>query len=402
MQNLHLPTRDSFADAFENFQKTALFARLSEKFELKPYYRKYKPLRLVVLVASYFLQVFSALTAAALVFFFVRGLTGHALVSALATIVILTLLEFSKRGANAIFWRDLLQFKRVGALGLTVLLLSGLSIASSYFGAQRAVVEFTAPAKVVNADSAAADITAQIAAIDQQINDARATRWNNTTTRTSQRTIDRLTQQKTVLLDELTRTRSRVDQINDTTTAEHTRTTRLSAQHFALFTLLLDLLFIVCAFYLEYYDFRSLAEFATPDETRHQDAQRTPTGNAKASAYSIPYQADQDALQHSGNGTGNGMVKDQVLPIGFFVDRSQDQAGTNAMRYNEGDQAGGEVVEVDTASRPCDHCGTYYKPRTTWQRFCTVDCREAYHAEKHDGTAFDPSQYRRKRRRNVK
>lgn len=403
MQNFNLPTSDHFADAFDDFQQSATFSRLVKKFEVKPYWKKYRLLRLVVLVASYAFNAFSAVTAAALVYFFTLGLSGHWLPAALATITALTLLETSKRITNGTLWRDLLQFKKVGAgLAFTVVLLSGLSVASSYFGAKRVIAEFTPPAQLVNVDSAAAQITAQITAIDQQIADARRTTWKGITTTTSARTIDKLTAQKTALLEDLTRTRARVDQVNDATTAGHANATHLKAEYFALVTLLLEVLFILTAFYLEFYDFRSLAEFATPDGSASKtDAHRSTTPKENGAAYATPYHAEKVAPQSN----GNGQLKNQALPIGFFVDRTAPQGTTpNALHYvtqcvTAGNQDAVEVVEVDPKAKACDHCGGLFTARTTWQRFCCPDCRTAYHAANHDGAAFDPAQYRRKGRR---
>lgn len=407
MQKFNLPTSDHFADAFDDFQKSTMFSRLVEKFEVKPYWKKYRLLRLVALVASYAFNVFSAVTAAALVYFFTLGLSGHWLPAGLATITALTLLEASKRNTNGLLWRDLLQFKKIGAgLAGTVLLLSVLSVASSYFGAKRVISEFTPPAQVVNVDSAAAQITAQIAAIDQQISEARRTTWKGITTTTSARTIDKLTTQKTALLEELTRTRARVDQVNDTTTAAHTTTTHLKAEYFGLITLLLELLFVLTAFYLEYYDFRSLAEFATPDDqqTDHTkiSAHRSAMPKENGAAYAIPYQVEKVAPQVTGNGHENGTLKNQSLPIGFFSNRTAEQADHsashyNALHYRTGDQVAVEVVEIDPKAKACDQCGRLFTARTTWQRFCCPDCRTAYHAAQHDGAAFDPIQYRRKK-----
>jgi len=412
MQNFNLPTTDHFADAFDDFQQSTMFSRLVKKFEVKPYWKKYRLLRLVVLVASYAFNVFSAVTAAALVYFFTLGLSGHWLPAALATITALTLLETSKRITNGTLWRDLLQFKKVGAgLAFTVVLLSGLSVASSYFGAKRVIAEFTPPAQLVDLTDQTAQITAQITAIDRQISDARATKWNGTTTTTSARTIEALTKQKTVLLDELARTRERVDTTNEGTAADHRSTTRLKAEYFAAVTLLLELLFILCAFYLEFYDFRSLAEFATPAGSASKANHAAPgTHQAKdnGAAYAIPAPVEKVAPQVAGNGRENGTLTNQAtaLQIGFFSNRpAPPDAQRNALHYNATAgriETGGaqDVVEVDPKAKICDYCGDLFTRRTTWQRFCCPDCRTAYHAIQHDGEAFDPAQYRRTKKRN--
>lgn len=37
----------------------------------------------------------------------------------------------------------------------------------------------------------------------------------------------------------------------------------------------------------------------------------------------------------------------------------------------------------------CANCGKIYTQRTTWQKYCTTDCRKDYHATKHGGKVYD-------------
>jgi hypothetical protein len=39
----------------------------------------------------------------------------------------------------------------------------------------------------------------------------------------------------------------------------------------------------------------------------------------------------------------------------------------------------------------CEHCGKDYIKRTTWQKFCSPECRKDHHATKHNGTPYDPT-----------
>ena len=56
----------------------------------------------------------------------------------------------------------------------------------------------------------------------------------------------------------------------------------------------------------------------------------------------------------------------------------------------------GAVIEVDTAAKPCLHCGTMFRPNVTWQKFCSTPCREKFHEARH-GKPFDPAKYRNKK-----
>ncbi len=66
-----------FTTVFEKFSTEGIQQRLDAKFEHKPYHIKYRLLRLTALLTSYLFNGFSALTAAALIFFFVKSLAGN-------------------------------------------------------------------------------------------------------------------------------------------------------------------------------------------------------------------------------------------------------------------------------------------------------------------------------------
>ena len=54
------------------------------------------------------------------------------------------------------------------------------------------------------------------------------------------------------------------------------------------------------------------------------------------------------------------------------------------------------IKEVDKDAKPCRQCGEYFRPKTTWQKYCSSDCRENFHAEKH-GQRFHPGKYHKAR-----
>ncbi len=44
-------------------------------------------------------------------------------------------------------------------------------------------------------------------------------------------------------------------------------------------------------------------------------------------------------------------------------------------------------------SKNCLHCGQAYQPRVSWQKYCSTQCKDAYHAAQHGGQSFDPKAY---------
>lgn len=257
-----LATSNIFYEALETFKQDALYQRLQKKFTPRAYYIKYKNLRLFTLIASYLFNVFSALTASTLIYFFALSLGPGVLISALCTFCFIALLEIFKRKTSSIFFSSLLQYRKVNLIVLVVVGISILSIAFSFYGSKKVVQEFTPPPPLEVTDTLTNNLTAQLATIDDQIKEANQTKWKGNTTRTAQKAIEQLSKQKAIVQAEIIRINERSDKSNDSILINHKSSVQLNSANFGLVTLLLEALFLICAFYLEYYDFRSFAEFA--------------------------------------------------------------------------------------------------------------------------------------------
>jgi hypothetical protein len=138
-------------------------------------------------------------------------------------------------------------------------------------GLKRPSEELTPPPDLVNGDTVTAPIRAQIAAIDGQINDAKK-HLEGQSNNTGTKTIDRLTRQREALTNEMIRQQTRTDTRNDATETEHVTTTEANASGFALFTLCSEILLIVCLWYLQFYDFRSFAEYCAKPAAKKPEA----------------------------------------------------------------------------------------------------------------------------------
>lgn len=270
-----LHSEDVFDDSFKEFQESSLFNKLNRKYKPVPYYKKYKPLKLIALVSSYLFNVFSGLTASTLVYFFAYELTNQAVLAGFITTAFITILELSKRKTSSIFFKDLLQFRKLGVLLLCFgLLLTGLSITASYFGSKKIVREFSI-APIIDIDSLVYPLRGEILELDSQIVLARNTKWLGTTTSTSQKTIASLSEQKATIQAEIFRVQADTEAKNEEIITAHSQQTKVNANHFAMVTLLLELLFVITAFYLEYYDFRSYLEFSKVVKTKANDSHIT-------------------------------------------------------------------------------------------------------------------------------
>ncbi len=305
------------------------------------------------------------------------------------TLAALAALEISKRETSGRFFHDVLQFGKFSpGLLAAVLGLAAVSTTCSYFGAEMVVKQLTPPPALVSADTLTAPVRTQIAAIDAQIADAKKSTWKGKLTTRAQRTVERLTRTKEALLTEQIRQQQRADSRNDATETEHTATTEANASGFAAFTLCCEVLLIACLWFLQYYDFRSFAEYCAKPTAKKPDA--------------IGFNVAQPAALSTNHSNGNGYQPANEAhrrPIGF--NRPPDEgngfryrARDNGMSYDATTAAAPEVLEVDKSLKPCAQCGTLFRYRTTWQKFCTEGCKLAYHEAKH-GRKFDPT-YKKK------
>jgi uncharacterized protein YukE len=331
-------TTNPHSDHFNEFGNARLFERLEKKFKPKPYHYQYRIIRAVVLGSSFLFHILSAATAAALIWIFISKLISSEVLAGAITLVSLAALELSKRETSGRFFHDYLQFgKFSGALAFAVIGLAVISTTCSYFGADKAVKQFTAAPTLISADSTTAPLRASLAGIDQQISAARGTTWNGKTTERSQRTIDKLTRQKETILSELIRVQQRIDGKNDTTETDHTSTTNATAAGFAVFTVVCELLLILCLFYLEYYDYRSISEYS-----------KLPAGST------LPGATDP---------APTGILNGSQRPIQIVMNASVARAPATKV-------VGAETIFVSGEKRTCEYCKMPFVSNHKKQRFC--------------------------------
>ena len=203
-------------------------------------------------------------------------------------------------------------------------------------------------------------------------------------------------------MSELVRTRVKTDSDNDATTTEHQQTTALNSSHFALVTLLCEALFLLCAFYLEYYDWRTYVELrAKPVE---DPAQANLTNNSNAVGFRPQPQA---------YGTSNRVVIAGFQQHSKPVNDNRNDTLEDAFRLLENENHHTALKELKTIvagqqangnnenrnndnrndtkdGRTCEHCNEPYMHRHHKQKYCSEACRIA-NWEARTGRKFNPS-----------
>lgn len=380
-EHVELATVNPHSENMREFNNTRLFKRLSEKHRPKPYWKQYQGIYRAVLGTSFLFNVLSALTASAVVFFFIQGLTGSMTASLIITVVLLSVLEFMKRETSAKLFHGILQFKNWNyGLLFTVIALSAISTTASYFGAAQVVESLTPPPALADVAEQTAGIENQIAGIDQQIAAAQRNTWQGKLTARSARTVERLTESRAALTDELMRTRERTDMANDEMQSEHLSETMTNASTFAMFTLICEIALIACLFFMQHYDFRSYAEYALATNGSAS------AGNGNANRYTRfgSNNAHNSAPAYQ-NGYQNGYQNTHHTPIGFKYGMNNGMnAETENVTQTVTDSVSDSVTEngngietraVSGLGRQCEHCQTAYIHGHSRQRYCGQACR---------------------------
>jgi uncharacterized protein YukE len=271
MKNLSIKTRNDYADAFERFQNSALFERLDDKFQVKPFFERYRTMRLVALISSYGINLFSAATAFTCVFVFLQTMLQNSLLAASFAIAFLTGVEMFKRLTIPHFFKNLLQFGKVNFVKLAFIVgLTAVSVTLSYLGAKDTVQLFTPSVSLTDVDSIRTPYQQRITTLEGRLKEVKkAQSWKGKLTAEGQKTYNQISAQIATLENDMLQNASQTTAKNDEKAMQHSRKTSVNAHYFGLFTLLLDVSLLGLLYFVELYDFRSFTEFARLNNQSH-------------------------------------------------------------------------------------------------------------------------------------
>lgn len=230
----------------------------------------------------------------------------------------------------------------------------------SYIGSKEAVFTFTPPPSLLSTDQQTAYHREQIATLTEQIEAARETRWEGTTTTASQRTIERLTKQMEALQGQVLAIENETRADNKKREMEHEGKTKLNAYHFALFTLFLEFLFLQCVWYLEYYDFRSYAEFVAIANGKENDNESDDiTKMTKSKTPARAKSAEMTTGKKVVNGHDNGQLDESVILKAIKNIRNKITTAKYRLRNNIGRRETSER-NLETAEKELTELNTMY------------------------------------------
>ena len=222
-----------------------------------------------------------------------------------------------------------MQFRRVNGLkAVTICAFVFLSIALSYLGAKDSVKLFTPSVFLTNIDSVKGSYQSRIATLESRLSDVKKTQsWHGKLTPQGQKTYNAITAQISLIESDMLDNANRLTSKNDLATDDHSSKTEIKSHYFGIFTLALDVSLIGLLFFLEYYDFRSFAEFVK-SSSQHQTIQTTsdnPNSDDVATVFPI-----EDVA------TGSNGFDEGVLRLAMKNARANLSAYEAKLRNNDG------------------------------------------------------------------
>ncbi|MEL6802255.1 MAG: hypothetical protein AAFO91_00550 [Bacteroidota bacterium] len=80
-----------------------------------------------------------------------------------------------------------------------------------------------------------------------------------------------------------------------------------------------------------------------------------------------------------------------------YTANEQSSATNGAVSSSNGHT---KTQTIDSSLKDCDECGSTYRSKSWNQRFCSIQCKQNYHAKKHGGVKFKPGRYHGKNSKN--
>ena len=254
-----LQGENPYSDEYAKFRDSKQFNKLKSKFEVKPYYKENKPLKLLCMALSYLFNILSIVISFSFVYSIFNTPKGL-----IISIVVLGIIEGFKRLLLPNLFKNYLQFSLINYLpSLCIILLISLSGFLSYKGGNVAIQQLTPPVETINVDSIRKHYSLLIEKKELRQNELSKVTYKGSTTRTAQKAILSIQEEIKGLREQEKERVTEAKKFNSEAVAAAESQTSVNGLYFSLLALIFDILLIVCIAYCEYYDYRSYAEYST-------------------------------------------------------------------------------------------------------------------------------------------
>jgi hypothetical protein len=368
-----------FESVYENLVTQTDFKRLADKFTVKPFYFKYKALKKLLGVITWFIQVVTIIVSFMSIFGLLIPMMPY-YIAFTFSVISLVCIEILKRMTLKPSVKEFLQFKKVVlfplSLALTMLV---LSLWLTWNGTHETVFKLTEKPQLLNVDSLTNFEKDRIKQINSDISTAKKITWKGKITEKGQKMIDNLTQERAKIQGKLDLKENNLRVKNDQTESDHTTKTTARATHFKYLTLCLDLLLFGLLAWLEYYDYRSITEFSRlkiASENTTQNVVNTEgdtTQNVVNNEGNTTQNVVNNALRYNAGRTVIQGFRRENTTQSVMSNNASNTIKTTQNVVNKSKRVvNGEIIIIKKA---CENCGETFERKVTFQKFCTQNCR---------------------------
>jgi hypothetical protein len=378
-------------------------SKSGEVFKDKPFTDEYHGIYQIAQWGQYLAQIVTFTTTAALGVFaltHIVPLSWGIYIAVPLGLLFAFGVEKVKRSTLAIASKHLLKYKTFGFVGFVALATLCVSIAAALYGAKELPgVVYAVPVRTID-PAAVATLTADIDRVQRDIDRVQSNLKAGKNWVAENRTLPKLQSQRAALAERrdaaTTDAQGRGDAAHLEALADRAAKVDKMQWYSVGAAIVAELIFLLCTAFILYFLFRHYAEMMEIVEAGEKRRANEAADSSAADPVATTKPAGATVAQPittngHGVGTSNGVpiTNDVRRPIGFAYGPARDDSMSNDAMSN--------TVVIDSSMKPCAWCSTLYKPRTTWQKFCTPGCKLSEN-EHRVGTRFDPSKAKFKKK----
>jgi hypothetical protein len=352
---LEIAPNSVYDNHFENIQDTQGIQRLNEKYKVKPFYKEYKGLKIVMDGISYFIQVVTVAVSFVCMVALLSPMLPPSVV-AVVSLGILAIMELLKRLTFRPLVKKYLQFKKVALFNgfLSVAMLAA-SLFLTFKGGKETVFYLSDAPVLMDIDSAISYDKTRIKELTKELNEIKATQnWRGKLTPVGLKNYNRVLVQIEKHQTKIDGKETELSQKNDKTQTAHLSKTTATANQFQFITVVLDVLLFVLLGWLEYYDYRSYVEFAKV-KTLDDTGEALNDNRKRKASYNDNRLDDNRYTEHEALGHG----EQRTVIKGFRRD---------SPTFNDAESPKLKIVG-------CLHCGNKFERKAVRHVYCSESCR---------------------------
>lgn len=335
MQKIEISQTNVFEEKAKTFSETKLALRLQDKYKAKPYEERRKNIYLLSQIISYFCNSIAIVASASFVFAFLYSLVVKVLpypvyVAGIISCSMLFLIEFGKREIVPDFFKDVFQYGFKGNYIIRIAAMVGLISISTLFsykgGHEFVALVMSEPQYIAPTEKSSKDIQERYKSQKEQATrNAEAYKktrtWQGKLSDADGKQYQKLLDKITTLSEQENKeiqaiqidNRKTVDALRkDFEVAKNAYSTKLEQRGtgFSLFSIVGELIFILCIWFMERFDYKTATQYAV---IIYDTAQTTTEIATQATIDNkLTTQIIETATLHTD-------IKDREnLPIGFY------------------------------------------------------------------------------------